>query len=440
MKNFLALYFPFLISFINKRLITQTDIFFASLFGGAAIAAAGLPNNIMLIDQIMAMAIVPILSSTIADWYNKRELELKFEHLLAGLFKLSILLSFIGFCVYPLVLKLVVSDLEVLKLSNKALFWLNLSIIPEFFRYSISVCLNATNKGKYVLIYSSIEVILNLLLNWFFVKYLGFGFVGIYIATFIVSSSTCLLTYMKISSDYPSVSFVQLFKFPDLKIQLISFKNTSFEFIRVCVEKFSFLLMICIISLFSKNDNVLVAFTISLGIYFLMLMPQVALMRSLTIYLIQKNNEFKQNILKISFFSFFLTITITITVLFYKQWILSTLYNVKDIELLQLSSNYINILIPLLSLRIISTIQRGIVYANELIKFLAIIDIISFLIFILPLFSAGQYVENSYITWIGFYIAEMFSIISLYLMLSGEFKRNTVDKNEVLAPNSIEAI
>jgi len=423
MNNFFRIYFPFLITFINKRLITQTDIVFAAIFGSSAIAAAGIPNNLMIIDQITAMAITPILSMKIADLYNNNRNQFQFsiEGFLTSLFKLSVILSILGFCLYPILLKLIVKEDDVLQLSCDSLFWLNLSIVPEFFRYCMSVCLNSCKKGNFVIAYSCFEVVMNIILNYVFVKCFDFGYVGIYIATFIVSSITCILTFNKMKSEY-NISIINIFfKFSKDMFQFLSLIKTSIEFARICVEKISFLLMICVINLLSKSDVVMSAFTISLGIYFLVLMPNIALMRTITVCYIQEKLEFDKYKYKIIMGGFCLNSCIAVFIFVNKLFIIESIFGIENHQLAYLTSIYINMVLLLIPLQAIITFQRGMLYAHEKIKFLALIDIFNYIFFVIPLFIIGQIHSSPILTWSGFFIAQISCLLFFDIVLHERF-------------------
>lgn len=402
------------------------------MFGSSAIAAAGIPNNLMIIDQITAMAIAPILSMKIADLYNRNQLQFSMEDFLAQLFKLSVTLSIVGFCLYPIILKLIVKEDDVLQLSYDSLFWLNLSIVPEFFRYSMSICLNSCKKGNFVMVYSCLEVGMNILLNYVLVKYFNFGYVGIYIATFIVSSITCILTFNKIKSDYP-ISIINIFlKFSKSMFQFISLIKVSIEFTRVCIEKSSFLVMICVINLFSKSDFVMSAFTISWGIYFLILMPNIALMRTVTVCFIQEKIEFDNYKYKIIIGSISINICIAAFIFINKYFIIESIFCIESHKLADLTSNYINMVLLLIPLQAILTLQRGVLYAKEKIKILALIDIFNYILFVIPLFVIGELFGNTILMWSGFFIAQVSCLICFSVVLHPAFR--TKLKKMVIPP------
>lgn len=428
MKKFFKIYFPFLITFLNKRLVTQTDIIFAAMFGSSAIAAAGIPNSLMIIDQITAMSIAPILSMKVADLYKKNQLKFEMSDLLASLFKIGIILSILGFCLYPLILKLIVKDDTVLNLSSEALFWLNLAIIPEFFGYCMSICLNATQRGRYVLIYSCLEVIINIVLNYIFAKYFNLGFKGIYIATFIVSTITCILTFNQLISKYSLLMLKQFFKLSKNAFRLFPLVKISVEFIRVCVERASFLIMICIINILSKGDLIMTAFTIALGLYLLMLMPYMALMRTITIYSIQEPIEFQQHKNRITIGSICAGFLIIMIIFYQKSFIIKTIYNINDSNLISLTSDYISIILLILPLQALITVQRGMLYAQEKIKLLAVIDIFNNVFFIVPLFIIGQIFSNPILTWSGFFVAQLICLSYFGIFLHKQFLKEKTSR------------
>lgn len=407
MKNFFKIYFPFLIVFINKRVLTQTDIVFAAMFGSSAIAAAGIPNNLMIVDQIIAMSITPFLSMKVADLYNKDKLKFEINELLASLFKLGVILSVFGFCIYPMILKLIIKDAAVANLSLESLFWLNLAIIPEFFRYGMSICLNATKRGRYVLIYSCLEIFINILLNYIFALYLNLGFKGIYIATFVVSLISCILTLNQVISRYTIIMFKEFFKLSKSVFSLFPLLKISIEAIRIFVERASFLVIICIINILPNSDLNMSAFTIALGLYLLILMPSMALMRTIIIYSIQEPIEFIRYKSRISIASIIAIFFIIIIIYSQKLLIIKKIYNIYDPNLTSLTSNYISIVLILILLQTFTTFQRGMLYALEKTKLLAVIDICNNVVFIVPLFLIGQLFSNPILTWSGFYIAQL---------------------------------
>lgn len=122
-------------------------------------------------------------------------------------------------------------------------------------------------------------------------------------------------------------------------------------------------------------------------------MPQIALMSALTIYSLQAIN-FKRNIKKIAVGSFCVVLITSLIIISINPWIIENVFHIDDLETARLTHTYINMLLFLLPLHVITTIQRGIFYAYGDIKYLTLLDIFNYVIFIIPIFTIGQFPEN----------------------------------------------
>ena len=427
MKQFFYLYSTLVLTFINKRLIYQIDLIFSSVFGSIAIAAAGVPNSLMVIDQITALAITPILVTKLTEHYKQNNEKRILNLLIPALFKLSVILSTVGFIVYPKLLNYIVKDSNEFALISSAIFWLNCTTISEFFRYCLSLCLNSNNKNHLVLRYSCLELLLKLVLNFIFVKFLLYGFEGLYIATFITSSITCLLTYKEVvNKNYFLLfnSIRQMRRIYEVLFYELLVSNFTVEFFRIFVEKISFVIIIYAINCISPNDLIMSAFTIAMGFYFLILMTQIALMRTINIYSFQFRSKFEEYKNKITFFAVVFTTLLSVIILFTKYWIIENVFHIYNSEHVNITSDYISMVSILLVFNVISSIQRGRLYVYQKNKCMAYFDIIHYLLIIVPLFIAGLLYNNTYLSWSGFFLAEINSIIFFKITLNKEINNH----------------
>ena len=195
LSSFWQTYIAVLLSFVASRLMLQTDLLMIAPLSQFAVAAFAVPNHIMIIDMVVAMALGPVVSVLVSQENQLSKKSALIKMCMGFTLAVSILLTIIGLLIYPLIVDYIVSDPSVRVLAQVAIFWMTISIPIRMVMFISNMCLFACSKNKEVIVINGIAMIANGVLDYLFIYVFHYHFSGVYIATFIVSllGALCLL-------------------------------------------------------------------------------------------------------------------------------------------------------------------------------------------------------------------------------------------------------
>lgn len=286
LPGFWQAYVVVLLSFVTSRLLNQTDLLFVAKMGADATAAFAVPSRFMVIDAIIAFALGPIISVQVSRAVAGDDRNRIVRGALSLTLTLSIGLVVIGLLIYPWMVEQLVEGERIRELATTGVVWMTVSIPLRMLVFVSTMCLFAGQQGRRVSYIYGVTLLSNAAFDWLLAIYLGLGFEGVYISTFIVSGIELvwlLLLLAGLQGRLPFGAFRT-----DWLLNLVS--KISAEGIRLVSWQAEGLVIVAILASDVAWSAAFSAFGVISEFQALILMPFIALMRTASMQLAQDSN------------------------------------------------------------------------------------------------------------------------------------------------------
>lgn len=276
----------FVASFIAMRLMAQTDLVMLAPLGHEALAAFAIPNRIMFLDSIVAFGIGPVASVLVSRAPVDKRSEVAAQ-VISNTFFLSTIVALACLVIYPLVVERTVLEPSVAKLAKLGVLWLTVSIPVRMLVFVATMCLFAGGVRKPVIAVYVITVLANGLLNWLLIYKLGLGFQGSYMATGLVSCIELGWLLLALKRHMKA----DLLVMPSLAWIRDVYRKIGAEWVRLVSWQAEALIVVASLASMWPQQSALAAFGVSSELSALLVMPLMALMRTIAVY--QNNPQYK---------------------------------------------------------------------------------------------------------------------------------------------------
>ncbi len=396
-RAFFSVLTPILLTFISGRLIQQTDILMLSSLGVAARAALVIPTNIMLLDAIFGFAMAPVISVHLGRFRDDKNLDFEVKRCLRFCASCSLILVLLGLLLYPFLVKMTATNVEVLALAKDATFWLTLAIPGRLIQFGAAMALHGLGRGKELIKWSLLAVTLNALLNWILIFGFNLGFKGSYISTFAVTWLSLGWTLLLLGKSYFGF---YLFNPPDWEWSRSFLKQVLAEFSRICSGQMAGFVSLFLYGLGSLAMEKLSVFGVACALENLIFVPFLATTRASSIYLARQNNikDPAETLKPVKLWGFALCCLIVITILVFAEPIGKNLYHL-DGEALRWWKIYSIFLAFQLPVSFLNTLSKSIWQYRAKFNLVSRIDIVLCWFVLMPVLSLGSYFDNPWLTW-----------------------------------------
>ncbi|MCG8487252.1 MAG: hypothetical protein MI756_07260 [Chromatiales bacterium] len=432
LKLFASYFGPILLSFIGSRFIAQTDIIMLSPLGSDAVGAYSVPSRVMLLDMIVALALGPVVSITMA----KARCSEQRQEVINGVFSIGIFLGLIlmlaGLLIYPYIVDNLVSDKNTASLAREAVFYLTLAIPLRLSQFLGIMLIHGDGRGKVIVPLVLFTIIANAGLNWVFIYLLGFGFSGCYFATILTTAVELAIIILLISDQGKRGSLLCIPRW-NWVIELA--RKGGPEWGRLVSYQAVSLVTLAVFAMNYNREGQLEVFTLASELQTLLLMPTIAVMRSTAIILasrqqVQSLFQIIVSMRDILIMGLFLSLALAVLLLFATddQW--RHIYGISNGALVWWHP-FLAVLAITVPISLFNSIQRGAWQAAERYSFLFTVDFIVQWLVLLPCVIVGVYLGNPWLTWAGWPLSEVIAALAYVLrrrdLTTHQESFNTID-------------
>lgn len=396
---------------MSGRLILQTDLFFLAQLGNLELAAFGVPLRVMFLDPIIAFALAPIFSVFVSEAKCLSEAREKIHSATSLSILLGLGLCIVGLKLYPFTLGQLELTEEIKNMSRESLFWLTLAIPFKMYSFTSSMSLHAIQKGRFVIIINLIAIFTNAILDYVLIFQFQFGFKGSYLSSFFVTLCTCIFSYLILRKECQSLSF---FRFPNLTIIKRILVLSPYEFARLGSERVISLLLIYFVS-GTKNSALLAAFLVATEFLSFLLVPILALMRSSAIVMAKLQTESinkTEGRFGLAGQFWLVPLILSAALLGFGRIIGTQGYGLSE-QALTWWRPFTIIAALFLPLLYFDSFLRGILQARKRFNLIAITEITSSWLILLPMFYISIYLESPWLAWTSIFGASLISFLIL---------------------------
>ncbi|WP_328763024.1 MULTISPECIES: MATE family efflux transporter [unclassified Streptomyces] len=193
-RRVLALMGPMVVASVMGQAIAQTDLWVISTLGEQAVAAAAVPQRLLLLDSITAMAMGPVVGLSVAGAVSAHARRRAVQGGLVGATAAGLLIAVVGLAVLPYLVDALVAAPGVRDNTQSALLWLLIATPVRLAQFVGAMALFALRRSRPLLTLYAVAVVANAALDLFFVHGLGLGFAGAYAATSAIAALECAVT------------------------------------------------------------------------------------------------------------------------------------------------------------------------------------------------------------------------------------------------------
>ncbi|MER7850197.1 MATE family efflux transporter [Kitasatospora sp. NPDC096077] len=193
-RRVLALMGPMMVASVMGQAIAQTDLWVISTLGEQAVAAAALPQRLLLLDSITAMAMGPVVGLSVAGARSAHARRRAVQGGLVGAAAAGLLVAAIGLAVLPYLVDTLPAAPGIRDDTRSALFWLLAAAPVRLAQFVGAMALFALRRSRPLLTLYGVAVVANAALDWFLVHGAGLGFAGAYAATSAIAALECAVT------------------------------------------------------------------------------------------------------------------------------------------------------------------------------------------------------------------------------------------------------
>jgi len=413
---FLRIFIPLMMALLASKAVVHTDLLMIAPLGEMYLAAYAVPTRIMMVDAIVAFALAPIISVLVG---RSDDSDSRYGHITLSIsicVYAAVVLTGFGLLVYPLVAEQVISDEVVLGLSLPALLILTLAIIFRMLYFLGSMILYALDQGRKVIPCLIIAVIFNAILNWYFIYFLDYGFVGAYYATFLVSVFECAYIIYHLRSY---LSFVSVLKIPDWSEVFPLFKGAGAEFARLA-SLFTFQLVVLAVYA-SDTDWVLEmgVYSVAIELYILLSVPMIAAMRSCAIVAARQSKDVDRlglNHFIMPVYTRGVACIVLFALVFFMihSQLATDWYHISD-NVYDWWVSFVVLSVLTLPFLFFNALNRGVWQSENNYGILLKVDFFTQWFVALPLVMTGLYLSSSWLAWSWMLVVEISVTIILIL-------------------------
>ncbi|MFF4366390.1 MATE family efflux transporter [Streptomyces sp. NPDC001594] len=193
-RRVLALMGPMVVASVMGQAIAQTDLWVISTLGEQAVAAAAVPQRLLLLDSITAMAMGPVVGLSVAGAVSAHARRRAVQGGLVGATAAGLLIAAAGLAVLPYLLDTLVAAPGIRDDARSALLWLLIAAPVRLAQFVGAMALFALRRSRPLLTLYAVAVAANAALDWFLVHGAGLGFAGAYAATSVIAALECAVT------------------------------------------------------------------------------------------------------------------------------------------------------------------------------------------------------------------------------------------------------
>lgn len=399
--------FPILLSFMTGRIILQTDLIMLAPLGEVATAAFGVPSRIMLIDIIAAFAIAPVVSVMVATAKTEHEKKIAIQGSLSFSAYLSVALTLAGLIFYPAIINAVVKNNAVAEMASGAVLWLTLAIPARLLQFVGAMILFGSNRGRHLIPIFGISIFLNGVLNWLLIYRLEMGFLGSYVATFIISHLEVVWMFWLLRKD---TSLRTIIQFPKFAWVSSFIKNIGAELARLISWQLLWFVILMLLSSNAHWVSRLSAYSVAMEFYFFLMMPLMAFMRCTAIFLGPhaelNGHQLYVSAKRLALLGMLVTALVSVGILIGGKYIGEMIYHLNS-EAMDWWKPFIFITSVMLPLYYLNSIQRGIWQSKKQFRFLFLLEASASWGIFLPAAYVGFNTSNPWLVWGGMAIMEI---------------------------------
>lgn len=187
-KLFIPIFFPVFISCMITEINQMVDKMFASLFETGVMSSLGYAMNIRTVALIIAAGYISVIYPKLAKAYADEKFE-SFKYIVSKsilMFTVLYLILTVGIIIFSdWIIRIVyyrgAFNIEALKMTSQSLIMYAIGLMGIAIRDILIKALYCMEKGKAVIIFSAISVVINIILNYILSEKIGY--VGLPLAT-----------------------------------------------------------------------------------------------------------------------------------------------------------------------------------------------------------------------------------------------------------------
>ncbi|MCG7983201.1 MAG: hypothetical protein JAY90_10695 [Candidatus Thiodiazotropha lotti] len=416
LKLFASYFGPILLTFIGSRFIAQTDIIMLSPLGSDAVGAYSVPSRVMLLDMIVALALGPVVSVTMAKAkYSEQRCEV-----INGVFSVSIFLGLslmlAGLLIYPYIVDNLVSEKNTASLAQEAVFYLTLAIPLRLAQFLGLMLIHGDGRGKVIVPLVLFTIIANAGLNWLFIYLMEFGFSGCYFATILTTAIELAIIILILSDPGKSGSLLCI---PKWNWIIEMARKVGAEWGRLVSYQAVSLVTLAVFAMNYNREGQLEVFTLASELQALLLMPAIAVMRSTAIILAsqqlaQSLSQIIVSMRDILTMGFMICFALAGLLLLTDEDQWRHIYGISNAAL-DWWHPFLVVLALTMPISLFNSIQRGAWQAIERYNFLFAVDFVVQWLVLLPCVIIGVYLANPWLTWAGWPLSELIASLAYVL-------------------------
>ncbi|MFB7169890.1 MATE family efflux transporter [Streptomyces sp. NPDC056254] len=193
-RRVLALMGPMMVASVMGQAIAQTDLWVISTLGEEAVAAAAVPQRLLLLDAITAMAMGPVVGLSVAGAVSAHARRRAVQGGLIGATAAGLLIAALGLAVLPYLVDALVAAPAIRDNTQSALVWLLIATPVRLAQFVGAMALFALRRSRPLLVLYAVAVLANAALDLLLVHGAGMGFAGAYAATSVIAAIECAVT------------------------------------------------------------------------------------------------------------------------------------------------------------------------------------------------------------------------------------------------------
>jgi len=416
LRKFGQILVPILLAFVSSRLITQTDLLMLAPLGQESVGAYSIPARIMLVDMIVALALGPILSVSIAKAITLTvQREIVRNSISLGLY-LGAILAAIGLLIYPLMVQAAVESTIVAELARGAILYLTLAIPVRLTLFIGLMLLYGAGRGREITPFVLFSIVLNAGLNWLFIYHLQWGFKGSYVAT-VLTSFFELVVILKLLTQ--GLSIKEYLRPPNLTWLKGTFRQVGAEWGRLISLQ---LVNFAMLSLFATNESWgerLSVFAVAMEVQAFLLMPMIATMRAVSIVLaaeqgLQNSSQLYRALTAVAVAGILITISVAGVLVVSGEFLGPWLYGFGH-GAITWWQPFIVVMAVTVPIYYLNALQRGAWQSREKFGFLFLVDGATQWLLLIPFAYVGLKLGNPWLTWGGLLVVEISVAVILYV-------------------------
>lgn len=397
---------PIAMGFIFFRLMAQIDLIMLTPFGADYIAGFGVPTKIMLLDLLAAFSIGPVASIFLAQAKSNEDRARHAGQIITLSFLISVVITAVGLLVYPIILSAIIKDEGIFQTASMMLFWFTLAIPFRLTHFVQSMIHHGIGQGKVVLWVDAIGLLLNVPINFLFIKYMGAE--GIFVGTFTVSCLTSTLFFLSLTS------MLRLNIFHILSCNFALLKNfvrySIDEFLRLSLQFGHGFMIVTVLGFTTATaPHILTAFSASSETGQIVMFAFIAIMRSVAVISARSNATIEELAIewrKTAVLCFSISLMLSVAVAFFSRQLGEHIYGFEN-PALKWWTVYLVFISVALPMTCLNSFFRGMLQSKKQFSYMTRIETIAKRVIGLPIFFVGIKLQMPIVAWSCFVLSEL---------------------------------